>query len=156
MVEKVSDFKMPEKVVTRLLRDALPDNVLVSKDAKNAACRSASIFILQLSITAAEIAQTNKRRTLENQDIIKAVTELGLEEYAPQLVRFGARKYITYISLHSALGRNYFEQMRFQPKKKIDYRSFIEGACTRELQCSRHTWPFSLEQSNFRCNHLYQ
>lgn len=94
MVEKVSDFKMPEKVVTRLLRDALPDNVLVSKDAKNAACRSASIFILQLSIAAAERAQINDRRTLENQDIIKAVTELGLGEYAPQLVRFGARKYI--------------------------------------------------------------
>lgn len=94
MVEKVSDFKMPEKVVNRLLRDALPDNVLVSKDAKNAACRSASIFILQLSIAAAERAQMNDRRTLENQDIIKAVTELGLGEYAPQLVRFGARKYI--------------------------------------------------------------
>ena len=92
MVEKVSDFKMPEKVVTKLLKDALPDNVLVSKDAKSAACRSASIFILQLSIAAAEKAQHNKRRTLENQDIIKAVTDLGLGEYAPQLVRFGARK----------------------------------------------------------------
>lgn len=93
MVENVSDFKMPEKIVNRLLKDALPDNIQVSKDAKNAACRSASIFILQLSIAAAEKAQMNKRRTLENQDIIKAITDLGLGEYAPQLVRFGARKY---------------------------------------------------------------
>lgn len=92
MVERVSDFKMPEKVVTKLLRDALPDNVIVSKDAKNAACRSASIFILQLSIAAAEKAQNNNRRHLENQDIIKAVTDLGLGEYAPQLVRFGAQR----------------------------------------------------------------
>ena len=84
---------MPEKVVTRLLRDALPDNVSISKDAKNAACRSASIFILQLSIAATEKAQENNRDTLENQDIIKAVQDLGLGEYAPQLVRFGARKY---------------------------------------------------------------
>lgn len=95
MVERVSDFKMPEKVVTRLLKDALPDNVLVSKDAKNAACRSASIFILQLSIAAAEKAQMSKRRALDNQDIISAVTDLGLAEYAPQLVRFAARKYYT-------------------------------------------------------------
>lgn len=92
MVERVSDFKMPEKVVTKLLKDSLPDNVVVSKDAKNAVCRSASIFILQLSIAAAEKAQESKRRTLENQDIIKAVTDLGLGEYAPQLVRFGAQR----------------------------------------------------------------
>lgn len=89
----MSDFKMPEKVVTRLLKDALPDSVIVSKDAKNAACRSASIFILQLSIAAAEKAAESNRSNLENQDIIKAVTDLGLGEYAPQLVRFGARKY---------------------------------------------------------------
>lgn len=92
MAETISDFNMPEKVVTRLLRDALPDNVVISKDAKNAACRSASIFILHLSIAAAEKAQTNKRRTLENQDIIKAVQDLGLGEYCPQLVRFGAQR----------------------------------------------------------------
>lgn len=99
MVEKVSDFMMPEKIVTRLLKDALPENVIISKDAKNAACRSASIFILQLSIAAAEKAQMSDRRTLENQDIIRAVTELGLGEYAPQLVRFGARKYYFYLVL---------------------------------------------------------
>lgn len=92
MVEQVSDFKMPEKIVTKLLKDSLPDNVVVSKDARNAVCRSASIFILQLSIAAAEKAQENKRRTLDNQDIIKAVTDLGLGEYAPQLVRFGAQR----------------------------------------------------------------
>lgn len=92
MVEQVSDFKMPEKVVTRLLKDALPDNVVISKDARNAACRSASIFILQLSIAAAEKAHENKRRTLDNQDIIKAVMDLGLAEYTPQLVRFGAQR----------------------------------------------------------------
>ena len=92
MVERLSDFRMPEKVVTRLLKDALPEHVVLSQDAKEAACRSASIFILQVSIAAGEKAQAEKRRTLENQDIIRAVSELGLGEYAPQLVRFGARK----------------------------------------------------------------
>lgn len=92
MVEQVSDFKMPEKIVTRLLKESLPEDVTLSKDAKNAACRSASIFILQLSITAAELAQMKKRRTLDNKDIIEAASELGLNEYAPQLVRFGAQR----------------------------------------------------------------
>lgn len=92
MVDQLQDFKMPEKIVTRLLKDSLPEDVILSKDARNAACRSASIFILQLSITAAERAQMNKRRTLDNKDIIEAAGELGLAEYAPQLVRFGAQR----------------------------------------------------------------
>lgn len=92
MVDQLSDFKMPEKIVTRLLKDSLPEDVTLSKDAKNAACRSASIFILQLSISAAEKAQMNKRRTLDSKDIIEAASELGLREYAPQLVRFGAQR----------------------------------------------------------------
>lgn len=92
MVEQVSDFKMPEKIVTRLIKEALPEDVILSKDAKNAACRFAGIFLLQLSMAAAEKAQMAKRRTLDNQDILKAMTELGLSECVPQLVRFGARK----------------------------------------------------------------
>lgn len=131
MVENVSDFKMPEKVVTKLLKDSLPDNVLVSKDAKNAACRSASIFILQLSIAAAEKAQENDRTSLENQDVIKAVTDLGLGEYAPQLVRFGARKLLEnyHYSLSSTL---------FQPLTQIHPCCYIREEAkrqTKRIQC---------------------
>lgn len=92
MEEQLSDFKMPEKIVTRLLKESLPEDVILSKDAKNAACRSAGIFILQLSIIAAERAQSNKRKTLDNKDIIEAASFLGLAEHAPQLVRFGAQR----------------------------------------------------------------
>jgi DNA polymerase epsilon subunit 3 len=92
MVEHVSDFKMPEKIVTRLLKDALPEDVTVSKEAKNVACRSASVFILHLSIIASEKAHHNRRRVLDNKDVIAAAAELGLGEYTPQLVRFGAQR----------------------------------------------------------------
>lgn len=92
MAESVAEFKIPEKLVARLIKEALPEHVQVSHDAKLAACRSASIFILQVSIAAAERAQEDQRSTLENQDIIKAVSELGLAEFAPQLVRFGAQR----------------------------------------------------------------
>lgn len=92
MVEQVSDFKMPEKIVTRLLKDALPEDVTVSKEAKNVACRSASVFILHLSIIASEKAHLNRRRVLDNKDVIAAAAELGLGEHTPQLVRFGAQR----------------------------------------------------------------
>lgn len=83
---------MPEKIVTRLLKDALPEDVTISKEARNVACRSASVFILHLSIIAAEKAHHNRRRILDNKDVIGAAAELGLGEYAPQLVRFGAQR----------------------------------------------------------------
>ena len=88
----MSDFKMPEKIVTRLLKDALPEDVTVSKEAKNVACRSASVFILHLSIIASEKAHLNRRKVLDNKDVIAAAAELGLGEYTPQLVRFGAQR----------------------------------------------------------------
>lgn len=92
MAEKPSDFNMPEKIVTKLLRDSLPDNIIVSKDAKSAAARGASIFILQLVIAANEHAQSAGRDTFNCQDIIMAISDVGLSEYAPILVRFNAQQ----------------------------------------------------------------
>lgn len=91
MAEKPSDFNLPEKTVTKLMRDSLPDNVSVSKDAKSAAARGASIFILQLVIAANEHAQKDLRDTFNCQDIIMAISDVGLGEYAPILVRFNAQ-----------------------------------------------------------------
>lgn len=92
MENQLSEFKMPEKIVTRLLKESLPDDVILSQDAKNAVCRSAGIFILQLSMMAAERAQHNKRKRLDNKDIIEAASFLCLAEHAPQLVRFSAQR----------------------------------------------------------------
>lgn len=89
----VDQINLPDKIVTRLMRDVLPEDVQVTKEAKNAICKGASIFVLQLTIAAAEQAQANKRRSLQDKDIITSASTLGLNDYAPQLVRFSARKY---------------------------------------------------------------
>lgn len=99
----VDQINLPDKIVTRLMREVLPEDVQVSKDAKNAICKSASIFVLQLTIAAAERAQANKRRTLQDKDIIGASSTLSLEGYNPQLVRFSARKYNITISVRNCL-----------------------------------------------------
>lgn len=92
MAEQPSDFNMPEKIVTKLLKESLPDNIVISRDAKSAAARGASIFILQLVIAANEHARQAGRRKFDTQDIIKAIADVGLGEYAPVLVRFNAQQ----------------------------------------------------------------
>lgn len=92
MVDSVSDFKMPEKIVTKLLKEALPEDVVLSKEAKNAACRFAGIFLIQLSMTSAEKAGDSGRDRLDSSDVLLAMAELGLSEFVPQLARFVARK----------------------------------------------------------------
>lgn len=44
MVEKIADLNLPNSVVTRLIKDALPDGVNVGKEARIAIAKAASIF----------------------------------------------------------------------------------------------------------------
>lgn len=44
MVDKIQDLNLPATVVTRLIKDALPDGINVGKEARTAIARAASIF----------------------------------------------------------------------------------------------------------------
>lgn len=44
MVEKLQDLNLPNAVVTRLIKDNLPDGINIGKEARSAIARSASIF----------------------------------------------------------------------------------------------------------------
>lgn len=46
MVEKIEDLNLPVSVVGRIIKDALPENAVCSKESKNALTRAASVFIL--------------------------------------------------------------------------------------------------------------
>lgn len=46
MAERPEDFNLPISVVTRLLKESLPENVAVSKEARAALAKAASIFVL--------------------------------------------------------------------------------------------------------------
>lgn len=46
MVEKIEDLNLPMAVVSRIMKDALPENASCSKESRNALTRAASVFIL--------------------------------------------------------------------------------------------------------------
>lgn len=44
MVDKIQDLNLPTTVVTRLIKEALPDGINIGKEARSAIARAASIF----------------------------------------------------------------------------------------------------------------
>ena len=49
MAERPEDLNLPAAVVARLMKDALPEGCNVSKEARQAVCRAASVFVLYLT-----------------------------------------------------------------------------------------------------------
>lgn len=44
MVEKIADLNLPNSVVTRIIKEALPDGINIGKEARIAIAKAASIF----------------------------------------------------------------------------------------------------------------
>lgn len=44
MVDKIQDLNLPATVVSRLIKEALPDGINIGKEARSAIAKAASIF----------------------------------------------------------------------------------------------------------------
>jgi len=88
MAEKPEDFALPNAVVTKLIKDALPEGVVVSKDAKAALGKATSIFILYATSVTTQAAASNNRKSLAPQDVLNAINEMGFPQFIPELNRY--------------------------------------------------------------------
>lgn len=85
MAEKIEDLNLPNTSVQKIIKEALPDNVNVGKDARSAVSRAASIFVLYVTSQASKEAQKANRKTLLGPDIINALEELEFEDFVEPL-----------------------------------------------------------------------
>ncbi|XP_019616340.1 PREDICTED: DNA polymerase epsilon subunit 3-like [Branchiostoma belcheri] len=85
MAEKIEDLNLPNAVITRIIKDALPEGVNVSKEARSAISRAASVFVLYATSCANNFALKGKRKTLNGTDVIAAVQEMEFEQFLDQL-----------------------------------------------------------------------
>ncbi|KAM3727601.1 DNA polymerase epsilon subunit [Dirofilaria immitis] len=74
------DLRLPQTVIGRLVKEALPSGVIISKDARTAIARAAAVFILHAATYAQECAVSNKRKTVTAADVLNAVRVLECEE----------------------------------------------------------------------------
>ncbi|KAF1989557.1 hypothetical protein K402DRAFT_326179 [Aulographum hederae CBS 113979] len=71
--------------VARIMKSALPDNAKIAKEAKECMQECVSEFISFITSEASEKCQQEKRKTVNGEDILFAMTSLGFENYAEAL-----------------------------------------------------------------------
>ncbi|XP_055387102.1 DNA polymerase epsilon subunit 3 [Condylostylus longicornis] len=85
MVERIEDLNLPTAVVTRLIKDALPPNSFVSKEARAAIARAASVFVIYLTASSTTLARKAKLKTITAKNILDALDQLEFESFVGPL-----------------------------------------------------------------------
>ncbi|KAL7628859.1 hypothetical protein AAE478_000374 [Parahypoxylon ruwenzoriense] len=71
--------------VARIMKTALPENAKIAKEAKECMQECVSEFISFITSEASEKCHQEKRKTVNGEDILFAMTSLGFENYAEAL-----------------------------------------------------------------------
>nr|XP_043621465.1 nuclear transcription factor Y subunit B-3-like isoform X2 [Erigeron canadensis] len=79
------DRFLPIANVSRIMKKALPANAKISKDAKETVQECVSEFISFITGEASDKCQREKRKTINGDDLLWAMTTLSFEEYVEPL-----------------------------------------------------------------------
>ncbi|XP_055839674.1 DNA polymerase epsilon subunit 3 [Episyrphus balteatus] len=85
MVERIEDLNLPTSVVARLIKEALPDNAIVSKEARAAIARAASVFVIFLTSSSTALAKKQNHKTITANNIFEALEELDFNDFVDPL-----------------------------------------------------------------------
>ncbi|RDW78110.1 hypothetical protein BP5796_05962 [Coleophoma crateriformis] len=88
--------------VARIMKTALPENAKIAKEAKECMQECVSEFISFITSEASEKCHQEKRKTVNGEDILFAMTSLGFENYAEALKIYLSK----YRETQSARGEN--------------------------------------------------
>ncbi|TPX41273.1 hypothetical protein SeMB42_g05638 [Synchytrium endobioticum] len=79
------DRFLPIANVARIMKRALPESAKIAKDAKECVQECVSEFISFIASEAAEKCQEEKRKTINGDDVLRAMQSLGFENYRETL-----------------------------------------------------------------------
>ncbi|KAH7364949.1 hypothetical protein KP509_18G000500 [Ceratopteris richardii] len=82
---KEQDRFLPIANVSRIMKRALPANAKISKDAKETLQECVSEFISFITGEASDKCQREKRKTVNGDDLLWAMSTLGFEDYIEPL-----------------------------------------------------------------------
>ncbi|KAM7513850.1 hypothetical protein LguiA_003433 [Lonicera macranthoides] len=84
-INKEQDRFLPIANVGRIMKKVIPGNGKISKDAKETVQECVSEFISFVTGEASDKCQREKRKTINGEDILYAITILGFEDYVGPL-----------------------------------------------------------------------
>ena len=110
MAERPEDLNLPNSVVSRIIKEALPPNCKVSKEAQAAVAKAASVFVLYATSCANNVALKSHRKTIHGNDVIKAMDDMEFEKFIKPLensleCKFKRIKFARVLFLHLFLIR---------------------------------------------------
>ncbi|KXX74969.1 Nuclear transcription factor Y subunit beta [Madurella mycetomatis] len=82
---KEQDRWLPIANVARIMKNALPENAKIAKEAKECMQECVSEFISFITSEASEKCHQEKRKTVNGEDILFAMSSLGFENYSEAL-----------------------------------------------------------------------
>ena len=85
LVVSEDDLFLPKAVVNRIVKSALPPNVLVAKETREALAYAGKVWISYLTAAANDICGVHKRSTISPADILEALEALEFEGMLPPL-----------------------------------------------------------------------
>jgi len=83
---------LPIANINRIMKDALPKDTKISKEARECVQECVSEFIAFITCEACEITKQEKRKTINGDDILEAMRQLNFENYI-KTVDFYNKKY---------------------------------------------------------------
>lgn len=85
MAERPEDLNLPNAVITRIIKDAIPDGVNVSKEARLAISKAASVFVLYATSCSNNFALKSKRKTITAKDVLDALEDMEFDQFVEPL-----------------------------------------------------------------------
>ncbi len=82
------DRYLPVANISRIMKKVLPDNAKIAKDAKEAVQECVSEFICFITSEASDKCQQEKRKTINGEDMLWAMSALGFDKYVEPLKLF--------------------------------------------------------------------
>merc|ERR1712168_582103 len=83
--QSTADIEIPLSIITKIVKESLPQGVKVSQESRVAIAKAASIFVLYCTSSANNLVMENKGKTLRDIDILSAIQEMDFGEFIPKL-----------------------------------------------------------------------
>ncbi|KAE8664891.1 Nuclear transcription factor Y subunit B-4 [Hibiscus syriacus] len=121
---KVEDRLLPIANVGRIMKQILPPNAKISKEAKETMQECVSEFISFVTGEASDKCHKEKRKTVNGDDICWAMAALGFDNYAEHLKRY-LNRYREQEGERASLNKSSGNQE--EKEERLNYRSAIQS-----------------------------
>ncbi|KAG0226468.1 histone-fold-containing protein [Mortierella sp. GBAus27b] len=85
MSTSIEDNELPKAILTRIMKQALPDNTNIQANAKLAMAKSTTLFINYLASAANDVALGAGHKIVSGTHVLKALESLDMDDIVPRL-----------------------------------------------------------------------